>query len=293
MKMQFLYDSMFVVFLAWITLIGVAVASLTEPGPSNHASGSSVTCGNPTVANAEICRQIEELILKSTVRIRIQTWVVRPGESGYEFDSSTGHATLKAGRYLVTHNHLSVPLSIRPRAGEPEAYGGEVILFNSEGERRFRGPLSDFEVVWEDPETLVIAHKENGFFEKLGFDSAAFKEWSSLPLTVGMEVAQVDWDGTATRVDWTTVEEINLEERVPWLVLIDDITVGASGGGVFWQGTHIANNWLRLRTQDIEDSDTFADAATKVALNSAKVVGKFDQTPSLNGPLVGELEKTP
>ena len=112
MKKPFLYDNLFVVTLAWITLIGVTVAPVADPGPSTQASGSTVTCGNPTVANAEICRQIEEVILQSTVRVRIETWVVKSGESGYEFGYSMGHATLKDGRYLVTHNHFNVPLPV-------------------------------------------------------------------------------------------------------------------------------------------------------------------------------------
>jgi len=269
MKMCHLISSMLVIILAGILLSvkADAVAPLGSPGDLIQALESNITCGKPTMANADACRQIEEQILNSTVRIRIETWIVMPDESGYDIDFSEGHATVKDGRYLVTHNHFSVSLSIRPREGEPEAYG-VVTLSNTDGETLFRGPLSDFELVWEDPETLVIAHKDDDFFEKLGFVSAEFKDWSSVPLATGIEVAQVDWNGATTRVDWAIVQEINVEDGVPWLVLSDDVTIGASGGGVFWQGVHIAHNWL-LASQLSESGALIA--VTKAALNSAQV----------------------
>ena len=106
-------------------------------------------------------------------------------------------------------------------------------LFNSQGEPRFRGSLSDFDLVWEDPETLVTGHKESDFFEKLGFISAEFYDGSSLSLAAGMEVAQVDWDGITTRVDWTTVKEVSVVDGLRWMILTDEVTIGASGGGIF------------------------------------------------------------
>jgi hypothetical protein len=235
-------------------------------------------CANPTAADAGRCRRIEALILKSTVRFVIETWTVRADEPGYHTDYSTGYGTVKNGRYLVTHNHFSGPLSIRPRAGEPEAYGA-LTLFNSQGEPRFRGSLSDFNLVWEDPETLVIGHEASDFFEKLGFISAEFYDRSSVSLVAGMEVAQVDWDGTATRVDWTTVKEIGVVDGLPWLILTDEVTVGASGGGVFWQGVHIANNSRLVVYMD--ESGAQIGASTKAALNSVHVAGEPYRTPSL------------
>ena len=257
--------------------ITAAVVPVDFLGVSPQATGANVACGKPTIANANTCRLIEEQILNSTVRIRIETWVVKAGDSGYDVHFSSGHATLKDDRYLITHNHFGVPLSIRPRDGEPEAYA-VVTLSNSNGETLFEGPLSDFELVWEDPETLVIAYKGNGLFEKLCFVSAEFKDWLSVPLEAGMEVAQVDWDGTTTRVDWATVQEVNVEDGVPWLVLADDVTMGASGGGIFWQGVHVANNWFLV--QQLEESGALIDTKTTAALNSAQVAGKPGQVPS-------------
>jgi hypothetical protein len=266
---------MMAIILAGILTLSM-VASVAPIGfliNSTQTSGSNVTCSNPTMANADARQQIEEQILKTTVRISIETWVVKANESGnevepgYEIEFSERHTTIKDDRYLVTHNHFSMPLSIRPREGEPEAYG-IVTLFNSNGEQVFKGLLSNFELVWDDPETLVIAHKENGFFEKLAFISAEFKDWSSVTWAVGMEVAQVDWDGATTRVDWATIQEVKVEDEVPWLVLSDDVTIGASGGGIFWQDIHVANNWLLMRQIDESGALSFV---TKVALNSAQV----------------------
>jgi hypothetical protein len=270
MKKQHIIGSLMVIILAGLLTptIAAAVVSIDALGAPAQTTGSITIYGQPAIANADAYQQIEERILKATVRFYIETWVVRAGDAGYDIDYSSGHGTVKDGRFLVTHNHFNVPLSIRPRYGESELYTS-LSLANSRGEILFKGPLSDFEVVWEDPETVVIAHKNDGFFEKLGFESAEFEEWSSVPLEAGMEVAQVDWDGTTTRVDWATVQEVSVQDGTPRLVLADDVTIGASGGGIFWQGVHIANNWRQV--QQFDGSGTLINAVTTVALNSAEV----------------------
>ncbi len=85
-----------------------------------------------------------------------------------------------------------------------------------------------------------------------------------------MEVAQIDWDGRTTRVDWVPVREVTLESGVPRLKLDDGAMVGASGGGIFFQGQHIANNW-RVEEQ-IDASGAVVGQFTTVALNSTQVV---------------------
>ena len=214
-------------------------------------------------------QQIEQQILKSTVRVVVQSLTVKADESGYEIDDTLGHATVMGDRFLVTHNHFDIPLSIRPQAGDSETYG-QVLLFDVSGYLVFKGPLSDFELVREDKETLVFAYKEGGLFEKLGFASAEFVDWSSVSLRPGMEVAQVDWDGATTRVDWTTIQEVEIEDGVPRLVLNDGAIPGASGGGIFLGGAHVANNW-RLEEQ-IGTQGEIVGLQTTVALNSIEVV---------------------
>lgn len=279
MKKRILLISLMIIILtAILTLTATgAIASIDFPDASPPSSRPNSVCGEPSKANAFACKQIEEQILKSTVRIRIDTWVVKADESGYEIDSKSSHATLKDGRYLVTHNHFTAPITNLPPGGESPAYAS-VTLSNSQGQALFNGPLSDFKLIWEDPETLVIAHKDNGLIESLGFVSAEFEAWSSLPLEAGMEVAQVDWDGVTTRVDWTTVQEVNVQDSVLQMVLADDVTLGASGGGIFWQGVHIANNWLQV--QQLEESGALIDSITKVALNSTQVAGDTVKLPT-------------
>ena len=265
--------------LALVGLITRGVFWLAVAVPAAMSADSIVgmqeSCLQPKGKAAKACREREQGILAATVRIEFRGWSVAENETGYNIDSSVGHGTVKEGRYLVTHNHINIPLSIRPQEGELEIYT-VVILTNSSGEKLFEGPLSDFELVWEDPEVLVIAHKDDSLFEKLGFASAEFKDWSSVPLEAGMEVAQVDWDGATTRVDWTTIQEVNIEEGVPRLVLADGATPGASGGGIFWNGVHVANNWAMV--EQYEGSGLLIDIITKAAMNSVQIAGEPDQT---------------
>lgn len=261
-------------FLISILITIVLVAILTpvvasEAKQISEESSSAIHGGSSGMGNGSR-QQIEEQILNSTVQMLVQSWIVKPDDAGYEIDYSMGHATVKDDRYLVTHNHFRVPLSIRPQEGDPESYG-MVTLLNVWGEVLVEAPLSDFELVHEDAETLVFAYKDERLFKELGLASAEFQAWESLPLEPGMEVAQVDWDGTSTRVDWATVQEVHVEDGVPRLVLADDTMIGASGGGVFWQGTHVANNW-RLEEQ-IEATGAIVGWVTTVALNSAQVAG--------------------
>lgn len=222
-----------------------------------------------TVYDGSTKAKLEAQILSSTVRVYFQTWVVAPDEGGYLTYESVGHATVKDGRYLVTHNHTEIPLSIRSREGDPESFT-QVFLFNAGGELRHEGPLTDFSIVVEDAETLVLAHRENGFLESLGFTSAEFKSWEPLALEVGMEVAQIDWDGEKARVDWVAVSDFTVEKGVPRIALADGATVGASGGGIFWQGYHIGNNW-RVEEQ-LDNMGDVIGQSTTAALNSPLVV---------------------
>jgi hypothetical protein len=257
-----------------ILLSGLSFPIVTAVGDSDLIGGRLGTgepgsCGNPTPADTESCRQIEALILRSTVRFLITTWQVAPDESGYERAYSSGHGTVKDGRFLVTHNHFNIPLSIRAADGSSELYT-TITLYNAAGRQLIVAPLPDFTLVWEEPETLVLAHKDDGFFEALGFASAAFAEAGAVALEAGMEVAQVDWDEDATRVDWAKVQEVEAKDGMPRLTLDDDVLVGASGGGVFRHGVHIGNNWAQI--QQLDRSGAMVAAVTWVALNTGAVV---------------------
>jgi hypothetical protein len=246
---------------------GVENERLTFPGTDALSEAGP---GKDMARKAESRQRIEEQILASTVRLVIQNWVVDANESGYTVDVSVAHATVMSGSRLVTHNHFSLPLSILNPDGKIQAYGS-VKLLDASGRQLFQAPLSEFALAWEDEATLVFAYQDEDQFEALGLRPAEFVDWTSLPLKPGMEVAQVDWDGSTTRVDWTVVHEAKLDGGVPLLVLEDGVMLGASGGGIFWEGKHIANNWL-LR-QVFNASGNVVDTMTTVALNSAQVIG--------------------
>lgn len=212
--------------------------------------------------------ELEEEILSTTVRILVESWVVRPDETGYDIHATLGHGTVMAGRYLVTHNHFSVPLSILQLQEDTGSYA-VVYIYSSQGELLNKGPLTNFELAQNDVETLVFVHKQEGFFEELGFASAEFAAWPSLGLEPGMEVAQVDWDGLTARVDWVEVQSVILEDGAPRIVLDDSVLSGASGGGIFWKGSHVANNW-RLEER-IDATGTVVEAVTAAALNSVEI----------------------
>lgn len=222
-----------------------------------------------SAASAGSRSDLEQHILKSTVRFMVQSWVVRPDETGYDVDTTLGHGTVMNGRYLVTHNHFDVPLGILSREGDEGSYA-VVFLYDSQGQPLYKGPLSEFQLAQKDVETLVFAHKDANFFQNLGFASAQIADGQSLPLEPGLKVAQVDWDGQTARVDWVQVQEVILDDGVPRLILDDGVTPGASGGGVFWQGLHVANNWHLW--EKIDGSGMVVEAKSAVALNSAAVV---------------------
>jgi len=252
--------------LLFVMFIRTLALSVNPIGPGDSLAAPS--CRESSSEPSASCGEIESRILSSTLRISIQSWVATPDGAGREMMMSGGHATVKDGRFLVTHNHFDIPLSIRHRADEPEPHS-QVYLYDAAGKLRHSGPLTDFSIVAEDTETLVLAHKSSGFLESLGFSSAQFKSWEGLGLESGMEVAQVDWDGRRARVDCVTVGDIAVEDGVPRILLADGAKAGASGGGVFWRGYHIANNWL-IREGVGSNGDVIVD--TTAALNSQLVV---------------------
>jgi hypothetical protein len=76
-----------------------------------------------------------------------------------------------------------------------------------------------------------------------GQTPADFDTASSTGLQVGDQVAFINWDEGiigSTRVEWATVTDIS-SNAVKFDV---QVNFGASGGGVFFNGKHIANNWF-------------------------------------------------
>jgi hypothetical protein len=230
------------------------------------------SCLAPTTPeDSATCDAIEAHILDSTVRFQIDNWVVKPDESGYMIDSSIGHGTVKDGRYLVTHNHFSEPFSDNPDIDQQIVYS-YFQIFDVNGTKLIGLPGNDVSIVAQDEETLVLDFKERdnvGFFKALGLASAEFIEWPLLDLETNAEIAQVDWDGTIARVDWTTIQEVNVKDTVTRLVMSDGLLVGASGGGVFLRGFHIGNNWTTI--EELDTLGVVVGQYSTAALNSNRV----------------------
>ena len=200
----------------------------------------------------QACPQIDAAILSTTVCIHLQAWRVKQDESGYFVDESIGHATVMDGRFLVTHNHYS----LLEQADLPES-SISVAIFDAKGRHLFSAPLTDFSVTPTAAETCLFELKYEYWQDKLaaaGIQSAQFANWQQLDLQPGMEVAQVDWDGRSTRLDWTRIEQVITEDGVPRLVVGDGVAQGGSGGGIFWNGKHIANNWQYVEHLDGDDN---------------------------------------
>ena len=223
-------------------------------------------CAQPP-ANAESCTAQEAQILASVVRIVLHA-IFQMGQQT-DFHGNVGYATVMAGRYLVTHNHFSVDLLALSPTNTQGLTGFS--LYNAAGERIVRNaPVGTFQVSAQDSQTVVLDFGP-GYFDNLNLSSASFTAVKAGTLSVGTEVAQLDWDGERAYVVWTTVTQVANYQDLPYLELDHYAIVGASGGGVFWQGHHIANNWTHVTVTD-SDSGRFIRAYSLAALNSQNLL---------------------
>lgn len=217
-------------------------------------------CQETTATNTNLnTRDLEQDILSTTVRLHLRSWIPRRGGSSYEVVNSLAHATVKGGCCLVTHNHFDIPLPLGTGAHKAGPYT-DITITDWRGKRVFRAPLADFIVVYKGEEVLVLALAEEQnscWLEDLGFQSAHFSLPKQIDLQSGMKVAQVDWDGRCTRIDWTVANDFAETEHSRVLKLEDPIRLGASGGGIFYNGSHIANNWMLTRGLDNDGKTIF------------------------------------
>jgi hypothetical protein len=212
---------------------------------------------------------MEKQILASTVRLEWRFLMkTLANDENTVVDAGMGHGTVQGGRYVVTHNHMGVTFS------EPEtAPRVRVSVYTSQGEPIWRdAPLSTISVAGEYTETLVLdfgLYGEKGLWEALGFPSAEFRSWDSIHLQPGTEVAQVNWDGERAFVEWVLVDRVIMGEGLPRIELASRAESGASGAGVFLDGYHIANTWIRITSR--RESGTILGHHTVAALNSPQV----------------------
>jgi hypothetical protein len=232
---------------------------------------ASPSCASPTPGEIEECQRLEQQILASTVRLEWHLWNMMDDGNGYiTGKGGVGYATIKEGRYLVTHNHSEILRS--------DLKNGSFItvsVFSADGEPIWlEAPLSLISIVVEETETLVIDfgnYTGQGPFAIPGLTSAEFKAWEMIPLQPGMEVAQIDWDGAMASVNWVIVENVITERGTPILELANFTAEGTSGGGIFWNGYHIANTWYQATNLD-RKTRTVLRRYSVAALNSPQVV---------------------
>lgn len=260
-----------------LTLAALPMAACA-PTPTAHAGEQPVnavatplitdapptpSCASPTPDMASTCDETARRILASTVRIEFH------GPAG-----GIGHGTIVGGRYLITHNHYPVTAAALNNGGEGVVTAVSVLKANGDI-ILLKAPLSYFKVVREEPEMLLLdfqAYNGLGFFDSLGVPSV---EWSALRPAPGTEVAQVNWDGTTAHVDWVRVTTVHLDRGAATIELDSFVEQGASGGGVFHNGVHIANNWTR-QTDRLE-SGAVVRRYSMAALNPVNALAVADQ----------------
>lgn len=228
------------------------------------------TCTNPQSFSAASCREMEQAILASTVRIVMETWIVYVEGVGYTTLFGDGHGTVKDGRYLVTHNHYEPELLSLLMHPDPSAVV-TITLFRANGERLLALPNTAVSVAAVDSETIILdfgQKEERDLFTTLGLTSAEFRAWPSFSLQPGKEVAQINWDRQQASVQWVTIETVMTEAGTPTAMLSGCVEKGASGGGLFWHGYHIGNNWSRSAACGQEMANG-TQQYSKVTLNTA------------------------
>ena len=216
---------------------------------------------------------IEQTILASTLRIEISTWMMYVEGQGYASYSGDGHGTVIDGRHLVTHNHFQLPLKDL-MADDENGELATVTLYKADGQQVWQGPLTAMDVAFEDSETLLFEFQDensHGLFETLGIPSAELEMLPQNSVQFGTEVAQINWDNSRAYVQWTSVEAITKEGDTPVIRLSGCLVPGSSGGGIFMDGVHIANNWSKVDNCDATTNGDMPFQSTG-ALNSFELV---------------------
>jgi hypothetical protein len=250
--------------LSWLRGFPVRAAG---SHPAGEALSQESSCLQPaTDAERNHCSEIENRILAVTVMIELQAQFYLQGHRIVKETHS--HATILAGRYLVTHNHYKFPLQKTAADGE-EGYLA-ISLRRADGTLILdHAPLSAFTIAYTDLQTLVLEFiNERGadLFAAMGLPSAEVNPWTETRLEPGDELARIDWNGVTPHVDWVRVEQI-AQSDVPQIQVNDFVRAGSSGGGAYWNGQHIGNIWARNIETDAT-TDEVTRRYTIIALDS-------------------------
>ena len=242
-----------------IIFLTAALGSIQRPAPQSHAAATSAAQTTRCPFAPPTCAAHEAAILSATVRMHIISTAKIPTEA-LEAETATGlsgngHGTVLDGRYVVTHNHFSA-LPLTALAGDI-ADLIIITLYDANGRVLLYARGDYVSVVQVDGETVVLDFGVTG--EGIGRLAAAGSQSATLHPDAerhdwtGHYVAQVDWDGTRSHVNWAVVEGHDERNGTPIVVLDSPIRLGASGGGIFIDGQHIANNMSRLELCSVDD----------------------------------------
>lgn len=242
----------------------------TGAGPAVNADQRSTSCVTPDAASAERCKDMEASILDVTLRLELAVKNLGDKGSGKPITVIIAHATVVGGRFLVTHNHFAI---------SPDEHNDSQLLtlsaYHADGTPAVhQAPAHTFRVFSAGEQTLVFDFGQyggQGAFDYMRMASAQMGTWQGLGLRPGMEVAQVDWDGQTTHVDWVRVSGIELDTGIPALQLENYVAPGASGGGVFYAGHHIGNNWFRRVYRQASTAE-IVGKRTVAALNETSLI---------------------
>lgn len=255
------------------------IASTLSVTMVNGASTDKLSCRSTIEIRNPQCQEIEQRILATTLRIEIQKYVYVEDQGLTEL-FSTGYGTVIAGRYLVTHNHFKLPL-LELLADDVNGRYATVWLYTADDMLLWEGPLTQASATFVDSESLLLEFLDQdgrGLFEQLGVPSADFSTLETGVVLPGAEVAQINWDHQHAFVQWTTINETGFYEGTPVVVLSDCILVGASGGGLFIDGVHFANNWSRS-WDCAEEAAGLDHHYSTAALNSTPLLAHVDMSP--------------
>ena len=211
-----------------------------NPAVADGNALAAPACAAPTPAIIAACDAQAARILAATVRLEL----IATRQDGDGKELLTGHGTVMAGRYVLTHNHYGL---------KPEEFGNgrlvSLTVYKADGSVALKdvapGSLS---VSVLAPEVLLLdfgAYGGQGVFGVVGLASAEFASGAVVGLQTGVELAQIDWDGATARVMWTRLTAVHETGGTVTVELDSFVAQGASGGGVFFNGVHIANNWAR------------------------------------------------
>ena len=147
-------------------------APLESRAPS--AEPPDYSCAKPVPHLVRECDELETQILASTVRLEWHVWTEKDDGSRYApVDAHVGHATIKEGRYLVTHNHSAISLS-DPESGMLTT----VSVFTANGKPLWLdAPVELVSIAAEDAETLVLdfgSYSSEGLFAAFDLKSDRF-----------------------------------------------------------------------------------------------------------------------